>query len=379
MSRVCAPIFSRGSDNKTIRYWHYEVSGSAWRGHYGIVGGKDATSKWSTAKTTNAGKTNERLPETQAQFEAEAEERKKLAREYRRDVADLHEVPDAVMLAQDYLKLKKPLIFDPFHIAAQPKLDGFRLVGERRGGYSREFQPFGDAIIHIREALAPVFEKHPDLVLDGELYNHTLKHDFNKLSSVIRKDTLTPDQRREAQRLIEYHVYDIPSRGDLNFADRHAALIDLFGEFDFSLEPIVLVPTIFPANLTELDDAYIQWLAEGYEGEMVRVNEPYGFGTRSWALMKRKTHVTQEVEVTRVIEGNGNWAGLAKAIEFKMPSGALTEKGELPKAGLRGDEDFCRALLLQDPPPKMATIRHLGLTPGGVPRGPVAIDFDRKE
>lgn len=378
MSRVCAPIYSRGSDNKTIRYWHYEVEGSAWRGHYGIVGGKDATSKWSTAKVTNAGKANERLPEAQAQFEAEAEERSKLAREYRASVDDLHEVPDAVMLAQDYTKLKKPLIFNPYSVAVQPKLDGFRLVGERRGGYSREFQPFGDAIIHIREALAPVFERYPDLVLDGELYNHTLKHDFNKLSSIIRRDTLTPDQLREARRLIEYHVYDCPSV-DGPFSERNAYLNDLFAEFDFSLEPVVLVPTLFPNNLDEVDAAYEQWLADGYEGEMVRVDEPYGFGVRSWSLMKRKTHITEEFEVERVIEGNGNWAGCAKAIEFKMPSGALTEKGELPKAGLRGTEEFCRELLRRDPPPKIATIRHLGLTPGGVPRGPVAIDFDRKE
>jgi len=378
MTRVCAPIFSRGSDNKTIRYWHYEVDGASWRGHYGVVGGKDTTSKWSTAKVTNAGKANERLPEAQAQFEAEAEERKKLAREYRANVDDLHEVPAAVMLAQDYLKLKKPLRFDPLAIAAQPKLDGFRLVGEHRGGYSREFQPFGDAIIHIREALAPVFAAHPDLILDGELYNHTLKHDFNKLSSIIRRETLTPDQQREARRLIEYHVYDCPSV-EGPFAERHAYLVALFEEFDFSLEPIVLVPTIFPDNLTELDDAYIQWLADGYEGQMVRLNDPYDFGVRSWSLMKRKTHITEEFPVKRVIEGNGNWAGMAKAIEFEMPSGALTEKGELPKAGLRGTEEFCRELLHRDPPPKMATIRHLGLTPGGVPRGPVAIDFDRKE
>jgi hypothetical protein len=56
--------------------------------------------------------------------------------------------------------------------------------------------------------------------------------------------------------------------------------------------------------------------------------------------------------------------GCAKAIEFKMPSGALTERGELPKCGMRGDEAFARELLLRDPPPKIVTVRHLGLTPG---------------
>lgn len=378
MTTVSVPIYSRGSDNKTLRYWHYEIDGANWRGHYGIVGGKDAVSKWSTAKPTNEGKKNECNAEAQAIFEANAEEVKKLDREYRRTEAELVNVPAAVMLAQDYTKLKKPLIFNPNGVAAQPKLDGFRLVGERRGGYSREFQPFGDAIIHIREAFAPIFAKYPDLILDGELYNHTLKHDFNKLSSIIRRETLTEDQRKEAQRLIEYHVYDCPSQSG-GFYDRHMRVREIFDEFDLSLDPIVMVPTIFPKTLTELDEAYEEWLGAGYEGQMVRTNEDYGFGVRSWALMKRKTHVTEEFEVSRVIEGTGNWAGLAKAIEFKMPSGALTEKGELPKCGMRGDEAFARELLHRDPPPKIVTVRHLGLTPGGVPRGPVAIDFDRKE
>lgn len=379
MSSVCPPIFSRGSDNKTLRYWHWEVDGPQWRGHYGVVGGKDATSKWSVAKPTNLGKANERNAEAQAQFEADAEERKKLDREYRRTEAELVEVPAACMLALDYDKMKDPLRFNPNEVGAQPKLDGIRLLAEAHGGYSRSFQPFGDPINHIRAALAPVFERHPDLILDGELYNHTLHADFNALSSLIRKKTCKPDELREAQRVIEYHIYDMPSAGHLGFAARHHALLALFDEFDFSLEPIVLVPTVFPKTLTNLDEAYEQWLALGYEGQMVRIDLPYDFGIRSQSLWKRKNHVTEEFEVTRVIEGTGNWAGLAKAIEFKMPSGALTEQGELPKCGMRGDEAFARALLAQDPPPKIVTVRHLGLTPGGVPRGPVAIDFDRKD
>lgn len=378
MSISSSPIYSRGSDNVTIRYWNFEVDGPRWRGHYGIVNGKDAVSGWSTAKPTNVGKANERDSAAQAHFEAVAEERKKLDREYRVLVEDLGEVPDAVMLAADYTKIKKPLRFDPHYVACQPKLDGIRLIASVKGGYSREFQPFGEPVDHIKEALAPIFDKYPDVVFDGELYNHTLHADFNKLSSVIRKKTLTAQERFDTRRLLEYHIYDMPSVVG-GFGGRNATLEMIFNQFDLSLDPLVMVPTVFPATLAELDDAYAAWLAEGYEGQMVRLDEPYGFGVRSPSLLKRKQFVTEEFEVTRIIEGNGNWAGYAKAVEFRMSNGALTESGELPKCGLRGDQNFARELLARDPPPKIVTVRHLGLTPGGVPRGPVAIDFDRKD
>lgn len=378
MTDSSLPIYCRGADNKTIRYWHYEVDGDKWRGHYGVLGGKDAVSGWSTATPTNVGRANERNAEQQAAFEAAAEEAKKLAREYRRSEDQLDEVPAAVMLALDYAKVKKPFIFNPRAIACQPKLDGIRMVASARGDYTREFQPFGDPVIHIREALAPIFDKYPALILDGELYNHGYHDNFNAISSLIRKQKLTEEQRLKTARVLEYHIYDVPSVTG-GFTQRHDVLAEIFAQFDLDLDPLVMVPTTFPETLEEIDQAYADALAEGYEGQIIRLNEPYGFGVRSPALIKRKTFVTEEFEVVRIIEGNGNWAGYAKAVEFRMPNGALTEQGELPKAGIRGSQEFCRELLLRDPPPKIVTVRHLGLTPGGVPRGPVAIDFDRKD
>jgi DNA ligase-1 len=346
---------------------------------HGIVGGKDATSKWSTAKPTNLGKANERDAEAQAEFEAKAEEKKKLDRDYRRTEDRTGRGPGGGDAGAELRGHEEPADLQPGRNgrAAQAR----RHPSARQCDAAATAEPSSHSAIRSitsGKALEPVFERYPDLMLDGELYNHSLHADFNELSSIIRKKTCKPDELKKAQRLIEYHIYDCPSH-EGGFADRHRRLLDLFSEFDFSLEPIVLVPTLFPQNLTELDEAYGQWLADGYEGQMVRLNLPYDFGIRSQSLWKRKTHITEEFEVTRVIEGNGNWAGCAKAIEFKMPSGALTEQGELPKCGLRGTEAFARELLLRDPPPKIVTVRHLGLTPGGVPRGPVAIDFDRKD
>jgi DNA ligase-1 len=375
MSTVCDPIYCKGVRPGVIRYWSFEVEGDKWRGHYGIVGGKDTVSGWSTAEAKNVGKANERSAEEQAEFEAINETNKKLAREYRRTVEELPDVPDAVMLAADYKKQKKPLIFNPGAVWSQPKLDGIRLMASPRGGYSREFQPFYSTD-HVFEALAPIFARYPRLVLDGELYNHTLKDDFNKIGSLVRKESFTDDERRELQRLIEYHVYDVPSV-DEGFARRATVLEEIFAEFDDHLQftPIVRVPTTRVNSLDEIDALYTDYLEQGYEGQMVRLDAPYEFGVRSKALQKRKEMMTEEFPISRLIEGNGNWAGHAKAVEFVLPGDKRAKDGTRPRAGIKGDQNFTRALLTTTPGPTLVTIRFFGYTPDGMLRFPVAIDW----
>jgi ATP-dependent DNA ligase len=64
----------------------------------------------------------------------------------------------------------------------QPKLDGVRCVISKDGAYSRTGKEWLN-IHHITTNLEPFFEKYPEVVLDGELYNHELKDDFEKIIS----------------------------------------------------------------------------------------------------------------------------------------------------------------------------------------------------
>ncbi len=89
----------------------------------------------------------------------------------------------------------------------QPKLDGIRCVFTANGAWSRNDKKFMN-LKHIEMALKPFFEQQPDVVLDGELYNHKLKHDFEKIVSLVRKQKPTEEDRRNAQHLIQFHVYD---------------------------------------------------------------------------------------------------------------------------------------------------------------------------
>jgi ATP dependent DNA ligase domain. len=68
----------------------------------------------------------------------------------------------------------------------QPKLDGVRCIFTKDGAYSRAGNEFKN-VAHIKYDLTDFFRKHPNAVLDGELYNHALKDNFEKIISLVRK------------------------------------------------------------------------------------------------------------------------------------------------------------------------------------------------
>ena len=68
----------------------------------------------------------------------------------------------------------------------QPKLDGVRCLFTAKGAISRANNQFMN-VDHIEQALKPFFAKNPTAILDGELYNHGLKDDFEKIISLVKK------------------------------------------------------------------------------------------------------------------------------------------------------------------------------------------------
>ena len=87
------------------------------------------------------------------------------------------------------------------------RLDGVRCLFTKDGAYSRTGKKFMN-LRHIEMALKPFFDKNPDVTLDGELYNHKLKNDFEKIISLVRKQKPTANDRLDAQHLVQFHVYD---------------------------------------------------------------------------------------------------------------------------------------------------------------------------
>ena len=85
----------------------------------------------------------------------------------------------------------KPMLahkFNPdkavFPALLQPKLDGVRCVFTKEGAFSRTGKEFKN-VDHIIKTLKPLFKKYPYIRLDGELYNHKLKDDFETRVNLI--------------------------------------------------------------------------------------------------------------------------------------------------------------------------------------------------
>lgn len=362
------PIYKRGSDGK-LRTWQYEVSGDQYRTIAGIHGGNLVTSAWTTCFAKNAGKANYVNAYIQAVNEAEAAEKAKLKREYRRTVAELDNVMKGPMLAATY---KGGLTFPVY---SQPKLDGIRALITKDGAFTRELQPHTN-VGHITRALAPVFEKYPDVIFDGELYNHDLKDNFNRICQLVRKQTVTEDQAADICNLVQFHVYDIAD-DKLSFGQRRTLMGDLIGD-TFARRQVIRVETYEVGSQEDLDALNGAYTSQGYEGQMVRLDAPYEFDTRSKHLLKRKEFDTAEFKILKIEEGEGNWAGYAKRVEFDIGDGRICG------GGIRGDREEMRHLLvrwnggLMTDKPTDVTIRYFGLTPDGIPRFPVAIDFHQR-
>jgi DNA ligase-1 len=353
-------IYKRDTAGK-IRTWDFELSGDGrYRTIAGIRGGNLVTSAWTTCQPKNVGRANASTAPEQATLEAWADQDKKLKREYRRTIEELDFVMQGPMLAATYKGNIK------FPVFSQPKLDGIRAIFTKEGAFTRELQPHFN-VEHIQKELAPLFEAHPGLILDGELYNHDLKDNFNKICQLVRKQHVTNGQQAEIKKLVQYHVYDMPSaRGfDLRF-------MDLANTHELSrTKHVRLVATAIANDQEQLDDLYGHYTSQGYEGQMVRLTGvPYEFDTRSKSLLKRKEFETSEFRLLAIQEGEGNWAGYAKKILFEL------EDGRSCGGGIRGTQDEMRALIKRAARyPTHVTVRYFKRTPDGMPRFPVAIDF----
>ena len=108
------------------------------------------------------------------------------------------------------------------------------------------------------------------------------------------------------------------------------------------------VETLPCFDVDELDAAYERYLADNYEGQMVRMGGLYEH-KRSKLLLKRKEFQDGEFPVIAIDEGNGNWAGYAKRAVL------LLADGRHFGAGLRGTQAEMREIL-RAPRPAMATV-----------------------
>ena len=205
----------------------------------------------------------------------------------------------------------------------QPKLDGVRCLFTKHGAFSRTGKQFKN-LAHIELALIPFFKQQPDIVLDGELYNHELRNDFEKIISLVRKQKPTADDRLEAKELVQFHCYDYFDgvRYD-SYKTRMQNLVtaDLYDKVHY-------VPARRVDSYNYARDIHAAFLSEGYEGSIIRLDGLYKHG-RSYDLMKFKDFSDAEATIVGYELGKGKRTGTLgkflmmddEGVQFGCPPG----------------------------------------------------------
>lgn len=365
-------LYKRTVGNK-IQQWCIELEGAKYRTISGQTDGEQVTSKWTVAKPKNTDRVNATTAEQQAVEEVKSHFAKKVKAGYT-ETAEAARSDDRfeVMLALEYGEYKTTIerYFALGELVySQPKLDGVRCVARCNGLWSRKNTQI-TSCPHIEATLRPFFEEFPEAILDGELYNHELRHDFDTLISILRKTSgLTVEDLALSERMAQYHIYDAAGIWDgdvtaMTFPERSTRVQDIVAYI--AAPSIVTVPTASCFGIDKLDFLYDFYLVEGYEGQMVRIAAPYRVGARSKDLLKRKEFVDAEYEVVDIVEGEGNRSGVAGYAVLKMADSRMFN------SNIKGGMAFYRELLLNKAKyiGGQATVTYTSLTPRGVPRFP---------
>ena len=362
-------------DHDNVSYW--TISGRC--------DGKKIQTSPTFVKQKNVGKANETSLEQQVLNEVASKI------QYQIDHGYTYEIPSEekrfeVSLANKYQdRIDKNKLEFPY--CTEEKLDGIRcwISMDCEGNIimrSRKNKEFV-ACPHIKnnEIVKRFFKLYPDGILDGELYNHLLKDDFNKIVSLVKKTKPKGDDLSLSERTIMFYCFDayFPSMDYLPYSKRKEIVLSLATSYEWTVGTnpkmvnylhfyvVGAVPNLV-SNENEVEDAITEAVSEGYEGIMLKKDVPYFFG-RSFDMLKYKKFKDAEYKIVDFEEGKGNLKGIAAAVICE------TDNGEQFKAGVTGTQDYARNLYenRNEYVGKLATIKYQELTPmkdgkGGVPR-----------
>ena len=209
---------------------------------------------------------------------------------------------------------KKPIDYSK-PVFIQPKLDGVRcLIQYEKTGpnfmdkgevvaYSRTGKVWKN-IDHILKELTPFFHKYPNVVLDGELYNHDFRDDFEQIISMVRKTKPDAEARAKSALNVQFHCYDFVNK-KMKFSTRNKWLKTNL-QSNYCIKHVSTI-----CNITNQYQAHAYHdinLKAGYEGSIVRLDTPYQC-KRSHSLRKFKDFHDSEAILVNWVEGKGKRKG----------------------------------------------------------------------
>ena len=221
---------------------------------------------------------------------------------------------------------KKPVDWSE-KVFMQPKLDGVRCVIQldKTGkviAYSRTGKPWLN-IRHILKDLKPWFAEHPDAILDGELYNHELRNDFEQIISLVRTQKPTAYMRSKSKKLVQFHCYDYANGNDV-----YSQRMQNLSVSDMYSYCVKYVPTWQVTSNGHANLKHKSFLEKDYEGSILRLDTKYQ-NKRSYGLQKFKDFHDAEATIVGYVPGKGKRTGTLgkfmmqddKGVEFGCPPG----------------------------------------------------------
>ena len=198
----------------------------------------------------------------------------------------------------------KPINYED-KVFMQPKLDGVRCVIQYDGevkAYSRAGKEWKN-IEHILFNLKPWFILNPNVILDGELYNHDLKDDFETIISLVRRQKPDDIDMLESADLVQFHCYDIIDETK-TFQERNEFIKQAVPR-NHCVHHVSTTRCISDNDAKEIHKVNLDC---GFEGSILRTNDVYKCG-RSWYLRKFKDFHDDEAMILDWVEGKGKRVG----------------------------------------------------------------------
>ena len=201
----------------------------------------------------------------------------------------------------------KPINYDD-KIFMQPKLDGVRCLIQYDKGkvtaYSRTGKEWKN-IHHITSSLEKWFKSNQTTVLDGELYNHDLRDDFETIISLVRRQTPDDIDMLESREMVQFHCYDIIHPDNSPFEDRNRFVKYCVEQ---SSPYVHTVNTMLCASDEDAKEIHAINLECGFEGSILRTNDVY-HQKRTHSLRKFKDFKDAEALIVDWVEGVGKRKG----------------------------------------------------------------------
>lgn len=201
------------------------------------------------------------------------------------------------MLAQDYTKHKKKVVFPCF---IQPKLDGYRMIYNTTTKTITTRQGKELPIIKQTDKLYQELSSLPGgFILDGELYVHNSPNEKDVISfetlGVLRKTKNLTQEDKSNLNKIQYHVYDMIDT-KLQYNNRKKELSKLITTNLTMIKNVLTLEVDSEDIIKKYHNQFVN--DEGYEGTIIRsymgmYKEKY----RSFDLLKFKDFNDAEFEI----------------------------------------------------------------------------------